>query len=80
MTGNIIESLSKNVDIIGHIHVSGIPGQHEPWESEINLPYVLRKLKDIGYEGYFGLEYYPFQNPRKSLKMTIDYLSDVAGF
>ena len=80
MTGNIIESLSKNVDIIGHIHVSGIPGQHEPWESEINLPYVLRKLKDIGYEGYFGLEYYPFQNPRKSLKLTIDYLSDVAGF
>lgn len=80
MTGNIIESLSKNIDIIGHIHVSGIPGQHEPWESEINLPYVLRKLKDIGYKGYFGLEYYPLQDPKKSLETTIDYLSDVAGF
>jgi hydroxypyruvate isomerase len=80
MTGNIIESLRENVDIIGHIHVSGIPGQHEPWESEINLPYVLQQLKDIGYEGYFGLEYYPLQDPVKSLKRTIDYLSDVSSF
>jgi hydroxypyruvate isomerase len=80
MTGNIIESLRENVDIIGHIHTSGIPGQHEPWESEINLPYVLQKLKDMGYSGYFGLEYYPLQDPVESLKRTKDYLEDVAEF
>lgn len=80
MTGNIIESLAKNIDLIGHIHVSGIPGQHEPWESELNLPYILTKFKDMGYKGYFGLEYYPLQNPIESLKKTKDYLSDVEGF
>ena len=77
MTGNILESLKENVDIIGHIHMSGIPGQHEPWESELNLPYILEKLKDYGYRVFFGLEYYPIQDPIKSLRRSKDYLSGV---
>lgn len=80
MTGNLLASLQEYIEYIAHIHISGVPGQHEPAVGEINLPLVLRKLSDMGYEGYFGLEYYPLKEPVLSLKETIEYLKDVASF
>ena len=80
MTGNLINSLKDSLEYLGHIHVSGIPGQHEPWESELNLPYILKKLSGMGYKGYFGLEYYPLTDPTDSLVRTKEYLKEVGGF
>lgn len=80
MTGNIIALLQEYIDYVGHIHVSGIPGQHEPADGELNLPLILDKLANMGYEGYYGLEYYPLKEPVQSLKETIAYLKDVASF
>jgi hydroxypyruvate isomerase len=80
MTGNLLASLQEYIEYIGHIHISGVPGQHEPADGEINLPLVLRKLSDMGYKGYFGLEYYPLKDPVPSLQETIEYLKDVASF
>jgi hydroxypyruvate isomerase len=80
MTGNILATLEEYVDLIGHIHASGVPGQHEPADGELNLPLVLKKLSGFGYKGYFGLEYYPLKEVIPSLKETIEYLSDVASF
>jgi hydroxypyruvate isomerase len=80
MTGNILASLKEYIEYIGHIHVSGVPGQHEPAEGELNLPLILKKLAGMGYEGYFGLEYYPLKEVVPSLKETIGYLKDVATF
>ena len=80
MTGNLLASLQEYIEYIGHIHVSGVPGQHEPVEGEINLPLVLKKLSEMGYKGYFGLEYYPLKEVVSSLKETIEYLKDVGSF
>lgn len=80
MTGNLLASLQDYIDYIGHIHVSGVPGQHEPVNGEINLPLVLKKLDEMGYSGYFGLEYYPLKDPVESLKETIEYLEEVGSF
>ncbi|MBN2323043.1 MAG: TIM barrel protein [Spirochaetes bacterium] len=80
MTGNIIDSLRESIEYLGHLHVSGIPGQHEPWESELNLPYILNKLAGMGYGGYYGLEYYPLSDPVDSLVRTKEFLKDAGGF
>jgi len=80
MTGNILASLQEYIEYIGHIHVSGVPGQHEPVGGELNLPLILSKLAEMGYEGYFGLEYYPLKEVVPSLKETIAYLKDVSSF
>jgi hydroxypyruvate isomerase len=80
MTGNILASLQEYIDYVGHLHVSGVPGQHEPADGELNLPLILRKLIEMGYEGYFGLEYYPLKEVVPSLKETIAYLKSVARF
>jgi hydroxypyruvate isomerase len=80
MTGNILASLQEYIEYIGHIHISGIPGQHEPAEGELNLPLILKKLDEIGYRGYYGLEYYPLKEVVPSLQGTIEYLKQVSSF
>ncbi len=74
MTGNLLESLTDSIDLIGHIHIAGVPGQHEPARGEINYPHVLHKLLDMGYAGRFGIEYYPLMQPKESLRETKRYL------
>jgi hydroxypyruvate isomerase len=58
--GNLYEFLTKNIDIIGHVQVSQVPGRHEPdMSGEINCPFIFQTLKDLNYCGWLGCEYLP---------------------
>ncbi|MCC6391633.1 MAG: TIM barrel protein, partial [Bryobacterales bacterium] len=59
MEGNLIPTLTRNLDAIGHIHVADSPGRRQPGTGEINYPVVLRQLRESGYSGYIGLEFEP---------------------
>ncbi len=57
--GNIIDSLTGNLDVIGHVHVADVPGRHQPGTGELNYTNILRKLNEAGYEGFVGIEFEP---------------------
>ena len=57
--GNLVHTMRKLQQRIGHVQVADAPDRHEPGTGEINFPFVLRALDGIGYEGYVGLEYRP---------------------
>ncbi|MBL4646222.1 MAG: hydroxypyruvate isomerase [Rhizobiales bacterium] len=59
MEGDLANTLSENIDKIGHIQLADNPGRHEPGTGEINYPFVLKHLDDIGYQGWVGCEYAP---------------------
>ena len=59
MEGNLIPTLTANLDAIGHVHVADTPGRHQPGTGEINYAVVLRELREAGYQGYVGLEFDP---------------------
>jgi hydroxypyruvate isomerase len=45
---------------VGGLGRSGVPGRHEPNETqEINYPYLLRLIDELGYDGWVGCEYRP---------------------
>ena len=72
MEGNLIPNMTKNVEWIGHVHIAGHPGRHEPLEnSEINYPAVLSALKNAGYEGAVGLEYFPLKAPADGIRELV---------
>jgi hydroxypyruvate isomerase len=75
MQGNIIDCVSKNIDIIGHFHSAGVPGRAELFDTEVNYPAIIKKIDELGYKGCFGLEYFPKLDHTKSLKQTLNYLS-----
>lgn len=74
MGGNVIEDIRAGMDAIGHFHVAGIPGRHEPKDGEQNYPVICRAIDAAGYEGYIGLEYWPVREAVASLKETRDWL------
>jgi len=68
MEGNILDTIRENIDLIGHFHAAGVPGRHELDKGELNYPFIVRKIDELGYRGYFGLEYFPALDPETSLK------------
>ena len=75
MQGNILGFIEKNIDIIGHFHSAGVPGRAELFDCEVNYPEIIRRIDKLGYEGCFGLEYFPKIDHAESLKRTLEYLS-----
>ena len=60
MEGRLADSIAAHLDLIGHIQISGVPGRHEPDDQqEINYPYLLSELDEMGYDGWVGCEYRP---------------------
>ena len=67
--GNLIPNITDNAEWIGHVHIAGHPGRHEPFgRNEIHYPSVLAALKDAGYTGAVGLEYFPLMDAMESLR------------
>ncbi len=59
MEGELGNTLSKNIDRIGHIQLADNPGRGEPGTGEINYAWLFRHIDSIGYKGYIGCEYKP---------------------
>ena len=67
--GNLLANLSAGIDLIGHIHAAGVPGRHEITENcEIDYAFLLSRLRELGYGGAFGLEYFPVRSPESGLR------------
>jgi hydroxypyruvate isomerase len=59
MEGNLVATLREHIGEIAHVQVADSPGRGEPGTGEINYPFVLAALEELGYDGYVGLEYNP---------------------
>ena len=59
MQGDLVEGLKQNIDIIGHIQFSSLPGRNEPQYGEVNMPFCFDAIDAAGYTGWVGCEYRP---------------------
>ena len=59
MEGNLVATVTEFLPRIGHIQIADSPGRGEPGTGEINFPFVLDAIEELGYEGWIGLEYNP---------------------
>ena len=75
MSGNVVSFIRENIDYIGHFHIAGVPGRHEPYACELNYKFILDEISKLGYSGFAGLEYWPTIEPGESLKETLRYFN-----
>jgi len=61
--GNVIQTITENVDRIGHIHIADVPGRHEPGTGELNYTNIFDAIDEAGYDGYVGCEFAPTGDP-----------------
>ena len=77
MEGNHIASIKENISLIGHFHSASVPGRNELYSGEINYASIMKAINDSGYDGYFGLEYWPTVQEEISLSKTLEYLKNI---
>lgn len=68
MEGNIIPSITQNLDCIAHLHSAGHPGRHELQFGENDYKVIFAAVDKAGYTGACGLEYGPTMDSVESLK------------
>ena len=68
MNGDVTRRIEQLHDVIGHVHTAGNPGRAELDDSqEIQDPPIMRKLLEVGYEGFVGQEFIPTRDPLQGL-------------
>jgi len=75
MEGNVISTIEKNIGIIGHFHAAGVPGRGELYLGELNYPNIIKRIDEMGYDGYIGVEYFPSIDSEESLRRTKESIS-----
>lgn len=68
MEGNIIPSITQNLDCIAHLHSAGHPGRHELQFGENDYKVIFAAVDKAGYTGACGLEYGPTMDSMESLE------------
>ncbi|CAM4095321.1 TIM barrel protein [Paenibacillus alkaliterrae] len=74
MEGNIISTITQNIDKIGHFHVAGVPGRHEPYTGELYYLNILKAIEATGFRGYVGLEYFPVEDAALGLMKFVNWV------
>ncbi len=75
--GNLIATITANIDLIGHFHVADVPGRNEPGSGEINYTNVFKAISETSYDRYVGLEFKPTGCHREALE-AVKKLAGVA--
>ena len=57
--GELAVTIERLLPRIGHVQIAGNPGRHEPDYGEINYPFLIGRLDELGYGGWIGAEYRP---------------------
>lgn len=57
--GDLATKFRQYVKGVGHVQIAGVPERHEPDSGEINYPYLLRLIDELGYDGWVSGEYRP---------------------
>ena len=65
--GRLSETITRDFDYIGHIHVADSPGRHDPGTGDINYHNVLKTIDSLGYQGYVAFEFYPIDGSAKAV-------------
>ncbi len=74
MEGDIIQTLTDNIQYIGHIHTGGIPGRNDIDETqELNYRRICEVLAELNYDGFVAHEFIPKNpDPLQSLKRAFE--------
>ncbi|MEU9060272.1 TIM barrel protein [Streptomyces sp. NPDC048430] len=60
--------LTGAVDLVSHVQMADLPDRSEPGTGTVDWAAQLRTLRRLGYDGPFGLEYFPSTESLTSLR------------
>jgi hydroxypyruvate isomerase len=77
MEGDLIRTIQKSIQWLGHFHTGGVPGRHELDNTqEVHWDAVMKGIAATNYNGYVAHEFVPTRDPLTALREAVD-LCDV---
>jgi hydroxypyruvate isomerase len=77
MEGDLVRTIQRNIDFIGHFHTGGVPGRHElDATQEVQWDGVMHGIAATNFHGYVAHEFVPTRDPLTSLRQAVE-LCDV---
>lgn len=76
MGEDMAEALAGRIHLVAHVQVADMPDRNEPGTGSLDWGNVTRTLRDLGYTGAIGLEYFPTMPMDQSLAMSQRMLAD----
>ena len=70
LTNNLREGLEEG--LIKFVEVGDVPGRFEPGTGEVNYTHIFNVLREVGYDGYIGMEHHSMKNFPEGGKMGTD--------
>ena len=74
MEGDLARTIERLMPRIGHFQLADNPGRNEPGTGEIDYPWLLARIDDLGYDDWIGCEYKPAGSTVDGLGWAADYL------
>jgi hydroxypyruvate isomerase len=72
MEGDLILTVTQNIDWIGHFHTGGVPGRHELDDTqEVQWDGLMRAIAGTKFIGYVAHEFIPTRDPLTSLQQAV---------
>lgn len=69
-SGNLIWGLEAYRGLYPTVHIGDVPTRQEPGTGEINFPNIRAKLRELGFDGFVGLEFRPSTTEAEALART----------
>lgn len=70
--GDVIATINKSADYIGHYHTAGVPGRNEIDDTqELYYPAIMKAIVKTGYKGYVAQEFVPKGDALKGLADSV---------
>ena len=73
---SIESTIRKHVGRLMHMHVAD-SNRWAPGMGHLDFHSILSALREIGYQGYLGLECLPIPDPRRAAEQAIEYLEGI---
>ena len=69
--GDLCRRLEQGFHQVGYLQIADNPGRNEPGTGEVAWSRVLRAAKELGYDGYVGLECRPKDGERRAAERIL---------
>ena len=73
MEGDLIDTITANIGVIGHFHTGGVPGRHEIGPTqEIQYSAVMQAIAASSFSGFVAHEFLPTGDPVAGLRQAVE--------
>ena len=70
MGEDMAEVLAGRIHLVAHVQVADMDDRNEPGTGSVDWAKVMQVLRDLGYSGAIGLEYFPTLPMDRSVALT----------